>query len=100
MTPTLTTPTVVVTILSLLLGLGTSLIQTGSIFGIKVDPKTWLPWVTMATTFIGGVLAYLKGQSPLVLSDAVIFYSVIAGLTALMASSAPGLAMHAHIVVP
>jgi hypothetical protein len=96
--PTLTTATVVVTILSLLLGILTQIVQSGSLFGIVTVPKPWLPDFTLASTFIGGLVAYLGGQSSL--NSSIVFYAVVAGITALLAGAAPGMAIHAHYVVP
>lgn len=97
---TLSLPVAVVTILSLVLGYLTQAIQSGSFLGIKTVPKTWLPPLTIASTLLGGFVAYLKGQSPLDLDGPTLFYATVAGLTALLAGSAPSLAMHAHATMP
>jgi hypothetical protein len=100
MPPTLSTPVAVVMILSLLLGALTQIIQTGSLFGTIFPPKAWLPDFTMAATFLGGVVAYFSGLSPVVINASSVFYAVAAGITALLAGSAPGIAVHSHVVVP
>jgi hypothetical protein len=100
MPPTLSTPVAVVMILSLLLGAFTQIVQTGALFGTIVPPKAWLPEFTMAATFLGGIVAYFTGLSPLVVNASSVFYAVAAGIAALLVGSAPGIAVHSHVVVP
>lgn len=100
MPPTLSTPVAVVMILSLVLGCVNQIVQTGSLFGQVIVPKAWLPDFTIAASFLGGVVAYFGGLSPLVLNESSIFYAVAAGVTALLASSVPAIAVHAHYVIP
>jgi hypothetical protein len=97
--PTLSTPVAVMMILSLLLGVLTHIVQTGSL-GPSVVPQAWLPYFTIATTFLGGFVAYLSGLTPLVIDGASVFYAVAAGVTSLLASSAPSFAVHAHVTIP
>lgn len=94
------TATAVVMLLSVLLGAVTQMIQTGTFLGKWVAPKSWLPDLTIAATFLGGVISYLSSQSPLVLNGTTIAYAVISGVTSLFAGAAPGFAVHAHVVVP
>jgi len=98
--PVLTTATAVTMVLSALLGLITQMVQTGTFLGRWVTPKTWLPSLTVAATFLGGIVSYLASQSPLVLNSATVFYAVMFGITALFAGSVPAMAVHAHVVVP
>jgi hypothetical protein len=100
MPPTLSTPVAVVMILSLLLGGLTQVIQTGALFGSIVTPKAWLPALTIAATFLGGVVSYFGGLSPVVLTGSSVFYAVVAGVSALLSSTVPALAIHAHVTVP
>jgi hypothetical protein len=92
--PTLSPSLAIVTVISLLLGVATQIIQSGKL------PKPWLPYATLGLTFLGGVGGYLNGLSTIVLNGATAFYAVAAGITALLAGAAPGIAVHAHIVVP
>jgi len=98
--PTLTTATVVTTVLSLVLGIITQMVQTGMFAWKWATPKSWLPTLTIAMTLLGGIVSYLASQSPLVFNAPTIFYAVVAGIVSLMTGSAPGLAVHAHVVVP
>ena len=100
MPPTLSTPVAVVMILSLVLGCVNQVVQTGSLFGTIIPPKPWLPEFTIAASFLGGVVAYFGGLSPLVLTGSTIFYAVAAGVANLLVSSAPAVAVHAHYVIP
>lgn len=103
-TPTLfgasiSTGVVVVTVLSLLAGIVNQMVQSGTFFG-NVTPKSWLPWLTYLGSFLAAVLAYFTAQSPLTLDATTIFNAVMAGLAALFAGAMPGIAAHAHFVVP
>jgi hypothetical protein len=96
----LSLPFVVMTVLSLLLGVGTQVIQTGTLFGRWVTPKTWLPTVVMIVTFVGGAVAYLGGLTPVVITQASVFGAIVAGITQLFIGAAPGVAQLAHVVAP
>jgi uncharacterized membrane protein YczE len=98
--PTLSTPVAVTMILSLVLGLLTNIVQTGTVLGQWVTPKAWLPMFTLLATFLGGVVAYFTGLSPLVLDGASTFYAIASGVTALLTGAAPGAAIHVHTVLP
>jgi hypothetical protein len=100
MPPTLSTPVAVVMILSLILGILTQAVQTGAVFGQFLTPKPWLPWLTIAMTFLGGVVAYFQSLSPVVIDASTIFYALAMGVSALLASSAPAVVVHAHFTVP
>lgn len=100
MTP-VTLPVAIVIILSLVMGVITQGVQSGSIFGIATVPKAWLPPLTTVGTFLGGVLAYLQGlPGSWAFSGSILFYAAVAGITALLAGAAPGIAGFAHHVVP
>lgn len=98
--PTLTMATGVVLGLSLLLGIVTQVVQTGTLLGRWVTPKSWLPAATIVMPLLSGTVAYLTSQSPLVLNGATIVYAVAAGVFSLLSGAAPGLAVHAHVIVP
>lgn len=92
--PTLSTAQVVVTVLSLVLGVVNALIQNGKI-GVWQLPTTATPYLLMIGSFLGGVYAYLNGlPSPLVISSAVIFFAVVSGVQQLLVASAPGIVAH------
>lgn len=95
---TLTPSMIVVTVLSLVLGIITQMIQTGSFLGIKTTPTTWLPYLTLAATFLGGVVTSLAGAASI--TAAAVFTAVVAGIQSLLAGAAPGVAHFAHVVVP
>ncbi len=99
--PTLTAPVAVVLVLSLLLGFVTQMVQTGSIFGLKTTPQDWLPGLTVLMTFLGGVVAYFAGLgAAFEVNVTTVVYGLAAGVAALLTGSAPGIANHAHVVVP
>lgn len=95
---TLTPSMIVVTVLSLVLGLVTQMVQTGSFLGIKTTPQTWLPYLTLAATFLGGVVTSLAGAAAI--NAAAVFAAVVAGIQSLLAGAAPGVAHFAHVTVP
>lgn len=100
MTP-VTLPVAIVIVLSLVMGVITQGVQSGNLFGWIVVPKAWLPPLTTAGTFLAGVLAYLQGlPSGWAFSGSILFYAAVAGITALLAGAAPGIAGFAHHVVP
>jgi uncharacterized membrane protein len=100
MPPTLSTPVAVVMILSLLLGAANQIIQTGALFGAIIPPKAWMPEFVITATFLGGIVGYFTGLSPVVVNASTVFYAVAAGVSALLTSSTPALVMHAHYVLP
>lgn len=97
--PTLTPTTAVVTALSMLAGVLTNWIQTGTLLGRWVSPKAWLPDLTMISTALGGFLGYIISQSPVGLGGTACFYGAMAAVAALVAGAAPGAAAHVHTVM-
>lgn len=93
---------VVVTLIALLLGVITQVINTGKLFGQFQVPAQAMVWLLIVAPFLGGVSASLLQAG--LLSSATAFSAVIAGITAVVAGSSPGiavhLAIHAHITVP
>jgi hypothetical protein len=99
--PTLTPPVALVLVLSLVIGTLTQMIQTGSVFGLVVTPKAWLPGLTVLVTFLGGVYAYFAGLgAAFAINGTTLVYGISAGIASLIAGSAPGMAVHAHSVTP
>jgi hypothetical protein len=100
LTPPNVTPAVaVVLILSLVLGYLNALVQGGDIEGI-VAPKAWLPDLTIVATLLGGFVAYLKSQSPLVINGSTLLYAVVSAFAALLLGAAPGAARKVHKDLP
>lgn len=95
--PALSTGIVVVTLLSLLAGVVTQAQQSGKFFGQFAIPSPAMVVLTLVAPFLGGSLAYLQSVS---FSGNAIFFAVVAGVSAVLAASAPGLAVHASFVVP
>jgi uncharacterized membrane protein len=100
MPPTLSTPVAVVMILSLLLGAANQIIQTGALFGAIIPPKAWMPEFVITATFLGGVVSYFSGLSPVVVNATTVFYAIAAGVSNLLVASAPAVVVHAHYVLP
>jgi hypothetical protein len=98
--PTLTPTVAVVTTLSLIAGILTNWIQSGTLLGRWISPKSWLPDMTMISTALGGFLGYTTSQSPVTFSGTNLFYGAVAAVTALLVGAAPSAAMHAHSTLP
>jgi hypothetical protein len=92
----MSTAVAVVTILSFLLGLINQGIGQGSILGgmIKVPP-TWLPYLTIAASFVGGALTSLQGVATI--NGQALLNAVVAGILAL-SSAGGGVAMAHHVI--
>jgi hypothetical protein len=86
--------------LSLLIGVINQGIQSGSFLGIVTTPKTWLPGLATAATFLSGVAGYWQSLTPFTLNLQAVVYGIYWGIAGLIAGVAPGLAHHAHSVVP
>jgi len=99
---TLSSYGVVVALVSMLLGVITQAANTGKLFGkFTVSPQAMV-YLLIVAPFLGGVSASLLQAGAL--SAASAFYAVIAGVEAVVAGAAPGLAVHAaihaHLTVP
>jgi hypothetical protein len=94
--PTLTPTVGVVTTLSLVAGVLTNWIQTGTFLGRWISPKAWLPDLTMISTALGGFLGYITSQTPVSLSGSSLFYGAAAAVAALVSGATPSFALHAH----
>jgi len=87
----------VVTVLALVIGFINQGIGQGSVLGIVTVPKPWLPYLTLAASFLGGVVASLAQDS--VVNGAAIWGAVVAGVTALLAAGG-GAALSHHVSTP
>ena len=88
------TTVAVVLVISFLLGLINQAISQGSVLGgsIKVPP-TWLPWLTVAISFLGAAGTSIQGAGTI--TGQAILNAVVAGLMALgAAGGGVGLASH------
>jgi hypothetical protein len=88
----------VVTVLSLVVGALTSMQQTGKLLGQYRLPAAAVTVIAIILPFLSGALAVLQGVSKI--DGSAIFWAVSSGIGQMIASSAPGLATHAHHVVP
>lgn len=92
--PTLSVAAIVMTLLTLLIGVVNQFIQTGKLFNSWKAPATWGPYFATLGSFLGGVYAYLAQQAPLVINSATIFYAVTAGVGMLLIGSVPAAVVH------
>jgi len=88
------TLTVVVTVLSLAVGFINQSVNQGSLLGVVTTPKAWLPYLTLAATFLGGTIASLSQAAAL--NGGSIWGAIVAGLSALLAG-AGGIAIAHHV---
>lgn len=96
--PAVSLPVAVVTLLSLLIGVLTSLQQTGKLFGQYKLPPAFVTIIAIILPFLGGALSVLKGIT--IIDGSAVFWAVAVGVGQMMVSSATGLAMQAHHAVP
>jgi hypothetical protein len=89
----MSTAATVIMVLSFVLGLINQGVSQGSILGglVKIPPS-WLPYLTVAASFLGGFVQSISGVSPI--TGQAIMAAIMAGLLAL--SSAGGGAAVAH----
>jgi uncharacterized membrane protein YoaK (UPF0700 family) len=92
-----TTPVIVVTLLALALGYINQGISQGSILGIVTVPRTWLPYLTLIASFLGGAVTSLSQASAI--NGATVWYAAIAGFSALLAAGT-GSALNHHVGTP
>ena len=95
--PQISTGAMVMLVLSTLLGIATTAQQTGKLFGQFTIPTSAVVVVNLVVPFLGGLVQSLSSMT---FSSAAVVYAIFAGLTNLIAGSAAGIAVHAHIVVP
>lgn len=90
----MSTSVAVVMVLSFLLGLINQGISQGSILaGVIKVPPTWLPYLTIAAGFLGGVVTSLQGVATI--NGAAIVQALVAGIMALgTAGGGVGVAHH------
>ena len=97
--PAVTLPVAVTMLLSVLLGFVNMAVAQGSILGVVVVPKTWLPDLTIVSTLLGGIGSFLA-SAPTPWTGGTAFYALTAGLGCLLGGALPAFAAHAHKVVP
>ncbi len=94
----MSTAVTIITILSFVLGLINQAIAQGSILGglIKVPP-TWLPYLTIGASFLGGFVGSL--QSAASITGQAVLQAVLAGILSL-SSAGGGVAIAHHMGTP
>ena len=91
--------------LALIIGVLQGMIQSGTFLGIAVTPPVWLPYLTVAFTFVTGVAGFVTSLGgSFVFSVTDVVYAIAAGIGGLVSGSAgalvPALAQHAHVTLP
>jgi hypothetical protein len=84
-----------VTIVALLAGFIGQAVNTGSLFGVATTPKAWIPYLTLAGSFLTAFGLSLQGASGV--NGSSILNAIIAGVMALSSAGA-GAACHAHLI--
>lgn len=101
MTLTMTPLSLLVTMITLLIGVITQAINTGKVLKWTV-PASWMAWLTIVGPFLAGVSTSL-GQAK-DLSVGVMVNALLNGLIAVSGGAAPGVTVHlamlAHYHVP
>lgn len=81
----LTPVSITIATLAFLVAFSVNAFNTGKVFGLVTVPQTWLPYLGVGVPFIGAIAATVQGAG--VLSGAVLFNALQAGLFALLASA-------------
>ena len=77
----MTTATIIIAILSLVLGYISQAVQTGKFLGIVTVPTTWLPYLTLIGTFLAAFVQSISSAT--VVNQSTIVAAILAGLAAL-----------------
>lgn len=98
----LTPYSVTVVVLSLVVGVITQAINTGKVAGQFQVPASWMVVLGIVAPFLGALTTTLVQAGAL--SSVSVFDAIVAGILAVTAGAAPGvavhLALHAHLNVP
>ena len=86
--------TLIISLLSVVLGFVANAVQTGSFLGLKTIPTKWLPYLTLLSMFLTAFLQSIAGASPV--TGTAILQAVLAGFTALT-GTAVGVTMQQHL---
>jgi hypothetical protein len=88
--------TLIISVISIVLGFVSNAVQTGSFLGIETVPQKWLPYLTLIGTFLAAFLQSISTASPV--TGTAVLQAVIAGFTALTATTV-GVTIHQHLTV-
>lgn len=86
--------TIIITLVSVLVGYIGNAVQSGSILGLATVPRSWIPYLTILGTFLASAIASLSQAASV--NSAAWFTALIAGLTSLLGSTA-GITVHQHL---
>lgn len=76
--------------LTLLIGTLTTMVQSGSVFGLATTPRTWLPGLTVMLTFLTGVYGFVSSLNGAFVFDVTdIVYAFAAGFGGLFTGAIP-----------
>jgi hypothetical protein len=87
--------TLLISLLSILVGFASNAVQTGSFLGIKTVPKAWLPYLTLFATFFSGFLQSIAGATSI--TSTAILQAVVAGFAALTGTTV-GITVQQHLI--
>ena len=90
----MSTTTIIIALLSILVGYIGQAVQSGSLFGIVTVPRTWVPYLTLAGTFIANGVASLSQATTV--NSAAWIAALLAGLTSLTGTTV-GITIHQHV---
>ncbi len=99
-----TAAVILVSTLSMALGVLTQIVQTGKVLGEFTVPPKVMVWLMIVLPGVSAFYGYLHDQNPLVLNASTFFFASISALTAISSGAAPGavvrVAKLAHFDVP
>jgi hypothetical protein len=88
--------TLIISLISVLVGFASNAVQTGSFLGIKTVPKAWLPYLTLLVTFFTAFVQSVAAASPI--TGTAVLQAVLAGFAALTGTTI-GITAHQHVTV-
>jgi hypothetical protein len=88
--------TLVISVVSIVLGFVSNAVQTGSFLGIETVPRKWIPYLTLLGTFLAAFLQSIGTASPV--TGTAVLQAVLAGFTALTGTTV-GVTIHQHLTV-
>jgi hypothetical protein len=91
---TLTTVTVLIAFLGVLVGYVAQAVNTGSLFGIVTVPKTWLPYLALAGTFLAAFVQSIATATTV--NGTAWINALLAGMVAL-GGNATGITISQHL---
>lgn len=90
----MSTTTIIISLLSVLVGYVAQAVNTGSLFGVATVPQKWIPYLSLFGTFLAAFVTSVATANPV--NNAAWMTALIAGFAALTGNTV-GVTMHQHL---